>query len=306
MVLVYALAVVMLGLCAFNRLMPARAARLGLRLERRRAGLSAKRSSLPYLAGGNGSEVLVLLHGFGADKDNFTRIAAWLVPHYRVIIPDLPGFGSARRDALAKHDIAQQVENLRAFLGELDVQRFHLGGNSMGGFIACEYAARYPAQVASLWLLDAAGTDVAWQTRAFQHYRKTGRSSLLVPEPQALKDLIGFCMHRPPWLPYCLIHQLAQRAVEDYPLHVQIMREVVDSPVLAERIDTPALIVWGKEDRVLNPQAAEPMQALLPNSEVVLMEGIGHVPMVEAPRRTASDFLAFQRRLSERQAEVAA
>ena len=306
MVLLYVLAAVTLGLAAFNRLMPAQAAHLGINMERRRAGLSARSGSLPYLEGGSGPEVLVLLHGFGADKDNFTRIAAWLAPHYRVIIPDLPGFGAARRDAAAKHDVAQQVENLRAFLAELGVPRFHLGGNSMGGFIAGEYAARHPAQVASLWLLDAAGTDAAWQVPVFQHYIKTGETPLLVRDARAMRDLIGLCMHRQPWLPYCLVHQLARRAVADYPLHAQIMREVVHSPTLSKRIDTPALIVWGKEDRLLNPQAAGAMKALMPDSEVVLMEGIGHVPMLEAPRRTARDFLAFQRRLSERQAEAAA
>jgi pimeloyl-ACP methyl ester carboxylesterase len=306
MVLLYVLAAVALGLTAFNRLMPAQAAHLGINMERRRAGLSARSGSLPYLEGGSGPEVLVLLHGFGADKDNFTRIAAWLVPHYRVIIPDLPGFGAARRDAAAKHDVAQQVENLRTFLAELGVPRFHLGGNSMGGFIAGEYAARHPAQVASLWLLDAAGTDAAWQVPVFQHYIKTGETPLLVRDARAMRDLIGLCMHRQPWLPYCLVHQLARRAVADYPLHAQIMREVVHSPTLSKRIDTPALIVWGKEDRLLNPQAAGAMKALMPDSEVVLMEGIGHVPMLEAPRRTARDFLAFQRRLSERQAEAAA
>jgi len=309
MILLYAVGTAFLGLVLFNRLMPARAAHTAVGLERRRSGLATKHGSLPYLEGGNGPETLVLVHGFAGDKDNFTRIAAMLVPHYRVIIPDLPGFGAARRDAAAKHDIAQQVENLRAFLNELGVQRFHLGGNSMGGFIACEYAARYPAQVRSLWLLDPAGTAAAFAVPAFTHYMQTGDMPLLVREPGAMRALLDTCMHKRPWFPWCLEHQLARRAVHDYPLHVQIMREVVDSPRLEDQyqhIDTPALIVWGKEDRVLSPGAAIAMQALLPGSEVILMEGIGHLPMLEAPRRTARDFLAFQQRLREHHAaEVA-
>src|SRR5574337_199193 len=88
---------------ALEHLAPQRMATLWLALERRRAGLTLKRQRLadniemPYLEGGRG-EPLLLVHGFGGDKDNFTRVAGRLVRHYRVIIPDLPGFGDASRD----------------------------------------------------------------------------------------------------------------------------------------------------------------------------------------------------------------
>ncbi|WP_342118579.1 alpha/beta fold hydrolase [Pseudoduganella sp. OTU4001] len=287
-----------LAFVMFNRLMPARAAHIGMALERKRSRLVRKHASLPYLEGGSGEEVLVLVHGFGGDKDNFTRIAAWLTPHYRVIIPDLPGFGEARRDTDAKHDMATQVENLRSFLAELGVQRCHLGGNSMGGFIASEYAARHPQQVASLWLLDPAGTDAALDLPVFRDYQASGQMPLLVREPKDMERLLDHCMSKRPFFPYCVKHQLARRAVADYPLHVQIMKELVGSPRLAGPIEIPALIVWGTEDRILSPQGAAAMQGLMPRSEVLMMEGIGHLPMLEAPRRTARDFLAFQRRLS--------
>lgn len=296
MTVLYMLAAALLSLALFNRLMPAHAAHAGVWLERKRAGLTLKRSALPYLEGGKGAEVLVLVHGFGGDKDNFTRLAASLTPHYRVIIPDLPGFGEAARDAHARHDMSTQVENLRSFLAGIGVQRFHLGGNSMGGFIASEYAARYPTQVASLWLLDPAGTDAALDLPVFHTYQATGAMPLLVREPKDMDGLLEHCMSRRPFFPYCVKHQLAQRAVADYPLHVQIMRELVGSPRLTGPIDTPALIVWGTQDRILNPKGAAAMQALMPRSEVIMMDGIGHLPMLEAPRRTAQDFLHFQQR----------
>ena len=75
---------------------------------------------MPYLEGGQG-EPLVLIHGFSADKDNFTRVARFLTPHYRVICPDLPGFGDATRDPSARHGIADQVTRLKAFLGALGI-----------------------------------------------------------------------------------------------------------------------------------------------------------------------------------------
>ena len=297
MFLLYALGGVALALMIFDRLMPARAARAAITLERKRAGLTLRQASLPYLEGGSGSEVLLLVHGFAGDKDNFTRISAFLNPHYRVIIPDLPGFGDARRDPGAKHDMATQVENLRAFMAELGVERFHMGGNSMGGFISAEYATRYPEQVRSLWLLDPGGTDESLAAPAFEHYFVDGRMPLLVPDPSKFPALMAACMSEAPFFPYSLKHALARRAAADYPLHVQIMKELVGSPHLQGPINKPALIAWGTEDRILSPTAAPVMQALIPGSRLIMMEGIGHLPMLEATRRTAQDFLSFQRGL---------
>ena len=66
------------------------------------------------------------------------------------------------------------------------------------------------------------------------------------------------------------------------------------------RLDTPALIVWGAEDRVLNPKGAEAMRAFMPNARAVVMPGIGHLPMVEAVADSAADYLAFRQQLAPR------
>lgn len=297
MFFLYALGAAALALVAADRLLPAPLARASLALERKRSGLTLRHASLPYLDSGDGKEVLLLVHGFAGDKDNFTRIARLLAPHYRVIIPDLPGFGDARRDPSAKHDMAAQVENLRAFMAELGVPRFHMGGNSMGGFISAEYAARYPEQVASLWLLAPAGTDEAHESQALQHYLAGDGMPLLVSKPRDFDTLMQTCMAKPPFFPYSLKHVLARRAVADYPLHCAIMRELVDSPKLRGPINTPALIVWGGEDRILSPKGAAATKALMPNAQLIMMEGIGHLPMLEATRNTTRDFLEFQRSL---------
>ena len=296
MFFLYALGGVALALAAADRLLPGPMARASVALERKRSGLTLRLASLPYLEGGSGSEVLLLVHGFAGDKDNFTRIARFLTPHYRVIIPDLPGFGDARRDPSAKHDMATQVENLRAFMAELGVQRFHMGGNSMGGFIAAEYAARYPQQVASLWLLAPAGTEETLESPAFQQYLAGGGMPLLVPTPGDFETMMASCMARPPFFPYSLKHVLARRAVADYPLHCDLMKQLVASPHLQGSIETPALIVWGTEDRILSPKGAPATMALMPNASLVMMDGIGHLPMLEATSRTARDFLEFQSR----------
>ena len=131
-------------------------------MERAHAGLARKEITLAdgthvvYLEGGSG-EPLVLVHGFGADKDNFTRVARWLTPHYRVIVPDLVGFGESSHLPDVDYHYAAQAQRVRAFVQALGLQRVDLGGNSMGGGIAMSYAAQHPQEVHSLWLVDCAG-----------------------------------------------------------------------------------------------------------------------------------------------------
>lgn len=310
-----ALAVValpLLSLIAFERVAPLLAARLGMGLERRRSGLRLRgvqvqapsqpqSFGMPYLEGGSG-ETLVLIHGFGGDKDNFTRMARFLTPHYRVLCPDLPGFGDASRHADADYAIAAQVERLRAYLDQVAPGRVHLGGNSMGGFIAAQFAATYPQRVASLWLLDAAGTEAAQGSDILRGYRDTGAMPLLVRQPADFATLIASATHHAPFLPYCVRTALGRRAAADFALHSRIMQQLATAPLLEQQyrqLATPALIVWGDCDRILHPSGAAALQALFRNNRVLLMPGIGHLPMLEAPRRSAQDYLDFRRALPQ-------
>ena len=111
-----------------------------------------------YLEGGTGP-VLIALHGFGGDADNWLRIARGLGKHFQVIAPDLPGFGdSDPGDGLA-FDIDSQVTRLNAFVQTLGLRPGVVVGNSMGGWVAAAYAARYPGQLRALWLLAPLGAS---------------------------------------------------------------------------------------------------------------------------------------------------
>lgn len=305
MAYVYTLLLIVVCLLVFIQLKPDTASRWGLGLERKRSGLVLKSQAItgfdiPYLEGGQG-EVLVLVHGFGGDKDNFTRMARFLTPHFRVIQPDLPGFGDATRNPAARYRMADQVERLHAFFQALGVQKMIFGGNSMGGFIACEYAARYPDQVKALWLLDAAGTATAHDSPMLQHYLATGDSPLLLRRQADVARLIRATMARPPYFPGFLKRTLGARAIADYPLHSEIIKDLSQhSPMLETRytsLPTPALIVWGAEDGILNPAASQVQEQLFPRHQTIVMQGIGHLPMLEAPAQTAQDFMKFAKTL---------
>jgi len=90
--------------------------------ERRKAGLVQKNAvvngmNIQYLEGGSG-DPLVLIHGFSANKDNWTRIAKFLTPHFNVIAPDLPGFGDSDKDPEEKHTIKGQAVFLKQFINK--------------------------------------------------------------------------------------------------------------------------------------------------------------------------------------------
>lgn len=305
MTIVYVIAAALAAAFLVSLVAPEGLTRLGTLLERRISGLKTKHAKvngfdMPYLEGGQGP-VLLLLHGFGADKDNFTRIARFLTPHFRVLIPDLPGFGDASRNAKACYTMADQVANVHAFLEQLGITRLHMGGNSMGGFIAAQFAVPYGHMVQSLWLLDPAGTTASHDSAVLRKYEKTGDLPMLVRRVGDFNETIRATTHKTPFLPRFARVALGRRAVADFELHTRIFREMAESPVLDtafKPMATPALIVWGKEDEILSPAGAEAFRQLFPNSTVILMEGIGHLPMAEAPQQTARDYLAYHATLA--------
>ncbi len=280
---------------------PERAVRAAFEYERRLAGLERKEITVAgglryvYLEGGQGAPLL-LLHGFGANKDNFTRVAKYLTPHFRVIIPDHAGFGESAKSPQADYGPRAQAERLRTFARALGVSKLHLGGNSMGGHIALTYAALYPNEVESLWLLSAAGVWSAPPSELRKRMTETGENPLLVQDEDDFAQLVAMVTAKPLMIPRPFLDVVAQERIKNYALEERVFKQLAADSV-EERIRglaVPTLIVWGQQDRVLHPGTAGILQMLLIKSEVVMMQGVGHVPMLEQPERSALDYLRFR------------
>ncbi len=113
-------AIIILALISSYFLFPGTVYKILRNSERSSAGLEQKSINVgklhfEYLEGGKG-EVLVLLHGFGGNKDNWTRVAKYLTPHFRVIAPDIPGFGESTSDMDAKYSYDVQANRLHEFI----------------------------------------------------------------------------------------------------------------------------------------------------------------------------------------------
>ena len=269
--------------------------------ERSLAGLARKETTLAdgtrivWLEGGTGAP-LVLVHGFGADKDNFTRVARYLTPHYRVIVPDLVGFGESAHRTDVDYRYAAQAERLHAFVQSLGLSRIDIGGNSMGGGIAMSYAAQHPDEVASLWLIDCAGIAAAPPSELAKIVTSTGTNPLMITKESDYPAFLHFVMSDPPWIPGSVMDVLARERIANRALESQVFRQIATDSVDAavKGLPTPTLITWGEDDRALSVGTVPVLKTLLPNAQAVVMPHIGHAPMIERPEQSAEDYLRFR------------
>jgi len=253
-----------------------------------------------FLEGGTG-QPLVLLHGFGADKDNFTRVARPLTAHYRVIIPDLVGFGESSHPADVDYRYAAQAARMHAFVQALGLKAVDLGGNSMGGGIALSYAAQFPQEVNSLWLIDTAGVAGAPSSELVRIITAGERNPLLITTESDFPALMNFALSNPPYLPGPVMTVMARERIANQALERQVFQQISTDSLngVIQGLPTPTLIVWGAEDRVLSVGAVPVLQSLLPRAEAIVMPGVGHAPMIEQPEQAASDYLRFRARIAD-------
>jgi len=290
---------------AMNRLMPQYTVRLYRAWQRKRAGLTEAVQPLqgfqtPYLHGGQG-EALVMLHGFAADKDRFYELARHLRGHTRLLIPEMAGHGDADKDPDADYSVGAQIERVREFVRTQKLAKIHLGGIGMGGTIAAWYAARYPDEVASLWLLNASATQDAWQVPWVQTYDATGHCPLIVQTiaQHLAKWKLG--MGEAHYLPYCELHAWATAGARDYALHHIMFKAMRQTPPIENHysgLQTPALIVGGERDRLVPAASVRTLSKVFTRAQVMVVQDLGHLPHLESPAQIAQDYVAFRAKLA--------
>ena len=272
-----------------------------IRAQRRLARVSEKSLNLDghdiaYLDGGSG-EPLVLLHGFGANKDNWSQIAPQLSPHFRLLIPDLPGFGDSARHFEAQYGAEDQLRRLKLFIETLKLSRIHIGGNSMGGYLAGLFTARYPDTVSSLWLLAPAGVAGAQKSEFFAMLEQ-GKNPLLINSRADFRKLLALCFTKTPYIPAVFKRCLCERNMAERDFNEKIFTEIFTDPQSLEEVlnqlDTKTQILWGDDDKILHSSGANILAQRLRNVDTTIMKRMGHCPMLERPRETATLYLRFQ------------
>ncbi len=268
---------------------------------------------------GTARGTVLLLHGKNFSGSYFGQTAAALRDAgYRVIIPDQVGFGKSSKPAHYQFSIQQLARNTRDLVTSLGISQVHVLGHSMGGMIAARFALLFPATTASLTLLNPLGLE-DWKalgvpyTTIDESYRAE-----LAKTPASIRayELESYYDGKwrdayDPW-----VEQLASFSLSpDYPRMAWDQALTFDmiytQPVVHEfgSIRVPALLIIGQRDRTAIGKALLPVEqrdrvgnypalgraahAAIPHSELVELDGLGHLPHIEAFDRFFPPYRAF-------------
>ncbi len=248
---------------------------------------------------------VVLLHGNSASLHTWEPLAARLGGKYRIITLTFPGHGLTGPNANRDYSAAGMAEALDLVAEELNLDHFILGGNSMGGWISWRYALAHPERVDALVLIDAGGMPL--RDGEAPPPLNIGFKLLQYPAGRILmqrftpRTAIKRSLRQSVSVESVIDEAMIDRYWEllRYPGNRKAAAErwmIAREPFYAERIgeiDAPVLILWGKEDQLVYVSAVQSFKDRLPQAEVITYDGVGHLPMEEAPDRTAADIGAF-------------
>ncbi len=265
----------------------------------RQKSVTAAGQEIWYLEEGRtDAPTVLLLHGFAGAKEDWVEVARRLVvAGLRVVTPDLPGFGQNRIDPDRSYDVTTQVKSIRAFIQQLGLGKLHLAGCSLGAAVAAGYAYAAAADTASLTLIEPFGVRVPYPSELDQMLEQ-GRNPLVIANPQAYDNLLGFLHTTVPDLPPGLKQHRAEQAAENRVFYLKMWKEVRHGErahlldLLLPEIKVPTLVLLGGDSKVIHGATADVIRAMMPDrARTAVIEGCGHFPMVERPAETAEHLL---------------
>jgi len=216
---------------------------------------------------GSAGTPILLVHGLSGSSRWWYRNVAGLAEEHRVVIPDLIGFGRTRRPRLRLPTLDAVAEVFVGWMDALELERPHLVGHSMGGQMAIHLAANHPDRVDRLVLVDAAG----------------------IPRPLAPAKLLRFAAEVAPlwrWGDPRFLPVIARDALRAGPWTIaQAIAHILRDDVrpLLPRIQAPTLIVWGERDTLVPLSNSWDMRQAIPDSQLAVLRGASHNPMVDRP-----------------------
>ena len=243
-----------------------------------------------YVDAGTGPPV-ILLHGLADDVGVWESAIAPLAAKYRVVALDQIGFGRSDKPLL-NYRVSTFVDFLDGFLNELKIERASLVGNSLGGWIAADFALTHPERISRLVLCDAAGYAAVSKTmdpRALSALRLASREDIRYLGPLTFRDKrfyedvdLAFKQHVSAGDNYT-VNQLLDSMIRG--------EDVLDNRLAA--IKQPTLILWGREDKLIPLNFAERFHKEITGSRLEVIDNCGHMPHVECPKEFVTAVLEF-------------
>lgn len=240
-------------------------------------------------------EPVVMLHGFGSSAYSWRHVSAALEDAYELIAVDLNGHGYTERSgSAAAYTVAGQLALVLGLMDALGIEDAHLAGHSYGGALAAHLAWRHPERARSLVLVDSARPSYPWERR---HLSAAIRplTFLYVRTRAIRRQAVLAGLERS----FANDGRITPELVDAYYERIRIegvsrafrgltrpTSEPRRMPDLA-RLDLPVLMVWGAEDELTVLEEARQVAAELPDAELVVLDGVGHIPLEESPAELA-------------------
>jgi 3-oxoadipate enol-lactonase len=237
-------------------------------------------STISYSRLGKGMP-LVLLHGFPLDHRIWEDIAPGLTSQFDLILPDLRGLGRSTSNK-AGSSMLDMAGDIAELMEHLSLKKVYLTGHSMGGYVALAFAHRFPDKLLGLGLVSS-------QAVADTAERKVSRYASVAQVEMGGVGVIAESMkgnltsnHKLQEKLYLVMVEQPKAGVID---SLKAMAERPDNTDVLRRLGIPALIVHGAEDQLIPVNRAREANVLARNSKLVILPGVGHMPMMEAPER---------------------
>ena len=245
-------------------------------------------------------EVILLLHGVFSSLHTFNKWTEILSQSYRIIRLDLPGFGLTGPSIDNEYAIDLYVRYIKKFMDNLGVQNFHIAGNSLGGWIAWEFAVANEYRVKKMILINSAGYITGWNYPL----------PFIIAQTPVLRKVFYYEI-----VPKVVVRRFLRQVIIDQSIvsddlvnrYYDIIRregnfeaflriansKFIQNTNALKNLKTSTLVLWGSEDAWISSNDAEKFRKDLQHVSVKVYPGVGHIPMEEIPDESASDILNF-------------
>jgi pimeloyl-ACP methyl ester carboxylesterase len=236
-------------------------------------------------AGKQHADAVVFIHGLGSSADRWLDIPLALSLHYRTIAVDLPGFGMAQKPEEGfGYSITEYVDFLSSLMSQLGVNKAHLVGHSLGGYIAAEIALRHRPLVDRLVLIDSSGM-LNGPTDLLKEYFGVAMN----PTKESVRKVFEKMVAVPARIPEILVDGFIYRM--GFPGAKNAFRlayeNSVNTQIGEERLQRisgiKTMIIWGKEDRLIPLDYHSIFHQAIDGSVTRIIDDAGHAPFAEKP-----------------------
>ncbi len=244
---------------------------------------------------------LLLLHGTGSSLHTWDDWAAIMDDSFKIVRLDLPAYGLTGPRPDRDYRISGYISFLSEFVKSINLDSFHIAGNSFGGELAFIYAAQHPNKVGKLVLLDPAGierNDSVEPPMIFKLAQNPFMSLILkkVTPVYFVKNNILEVFSNDAMVTDVMVkryHDMATRKGNREAFVDRINSPFEPTQKYLSLLEEPTLIMWGEDDEWIPFEDAAIMDLLIPNSRVVSYPNVGHIPMEEYPIQSAADAMIF-------------